>query len=138
MSLVRKSPFYFALEGVVASGKSMTLNWVEKLFMDDAHNLRVVREPVEEFDKWSSYKPLSECYRDPRNNAAVTQLHILKQSFNHYVPRLISARKEETCDVVLSERCIFPPPWFSRRPTSGNTFSPHSPEITFGASGKST
>ena len=109
MSLERKYPIYFALEGVVASGKSTTLNWVEKLFSDDTHNLTVVREPVEEFDKWSSYKPLSECYRDPRNNAAVAQLHILKQSFNHYVPHLISARKEETYDVVLSERCIFSP-----------------------------
>ena len=124
MSLVRKSPFYFALEGVVASGKSTTLNWVEKLFMNDAHNLRVVREPVEEFDKWSSYKPLSECYRDPRKNAAVAQLHILKQSFNHYVPRLISARKEETCDVVLSERCIFSPLVFTEAYFREHIFSP--------------
>ena len=83
MSLVRKSPFYFALEGVVASGKSTTLNWVEKLFMDDAHNLRVVREPVEEFDKWSSYKPLSECYRDPRNNVG-NKCRILTIHFIYY------------------------------------------------------
>ena len=120
----RKFPLYFVLEGIVASGKSTTLGWIKKFFAQDSPKLIALKEPVEEFNTWSSYKPLIECYKNPEKNVTAAQLHILKKSFEYYGSQLLNVRKQKKCDFVLSERCVYSPLVFTEAYFKADIFSP--------------
>lgn len=86
---------YISIEGVIGAGKSTLLN---RLKFD---NFKVVYEPFEKYSQFQSYNPLLEAATIPEENAATTQLHVIRTGCQHYSDSLQNTSIRE---VVLSER----------------------------------
>ena len=98
-------PIYFALEGIVESGKTTLLEWLKVMLLEDGHTFYMIPEPVDKFKKKITYNPLEECYKCPTQSTAMAQIHIMDKSVKHYTEEVMKARKMKL-DLVLSERGI--------------------------------
>ena len=58
-------PIYFALEGIVGSGKMTLLEWLKVMLLEDGYTFYMIPEPVDKFKKKVTYNPLEECYKCP-------------------------------------------------------------------------
>ena len=97
---------YFALEGLVGSGKTTCLN-----HLAFERDVCCVSEPVHLFEHFQSHNPLALQYSDPLTNAVAAQLHILHVSAAHYgqIPPADALLQDK---IILSERSIFSPKVF--------------------------
>ena len=98
-------PIYFALEGIVASGKMTLLEWLKVMLLEDGHTFYMIPEPVDKFKKKVTYNPLEECYKSPKQSAVMAQIHIMDESVKHYTEEVMKARKMKL-NLVLSEQSI--------------------------------
>ena len=101
-------PIYFALEGIVGSGKMTLLEWLKVMLLEDGYTFYMIPEPVDKFKKKVTYNPLEECYKCPAQSTVMAQIHIMDQSVKHYTEEVTKARKMKL-DLVLSERSIVSP-----------------------------
>ena len=99
---------YFALEGIVGSGKTTVMQWLEEILNKNGYSYVIIPEPVEKFKKKLTYDPLEECYRDPEKSAALAQIHIMDESIKHYTAEIAKARSKSV-DFIISERSICSP-----------------------------
>ena len=83
---------YFALEGIVGSGKMTVIQWLEDILQKNGYSYLIIPEPVDKFKKKLTYYPLEECYRDPKKSAALAQIHIMDESIKHYTSEVAKAR----------------------------------------------
>ena len=44
-------PIYFALEGIVGSGKMTVLEWLKVMLLEDGYTFYMISEPVDKFKK---------------------------------------------------------------------------------------
>lgn len=69
---------YIVVDGILAVGKTWTLEKLEDYFYD----LPVIFEPVEKYRKFEfdnlKFNPLELYYQNPKENAVCTQLHVIK------------------------------------------------------------
>ena len=79
MSITR--PIYVAIEGIVGSGKS---SLCEALSLSGSSNIHVLPEPVDAFQTFKNHNPLKLAYENPKQNAAIAQIHIIQSSFTYY------------------------------------------------------
>ena len=98
-------PIYFALEGIVGSGKMILLKWFKVMLLEDGHTFYMIPKPVDKFKKKITYNPLEECYKCPTQSAAMAQIHIMNESVKHYTKEVTKVQKMKL-DLVLSERSI--------------------------------
>ena len=73
-------PIYFALEGIVGSGKMTLLEWLKVMLLPDGHTFYMIPEPVNKFKKKVTYNPLEECYKCPEQSTVMAQIHIMCNS----------------------------------------------------------
>ena len=103
---------YFALEGIIGSGKTTVIQWLEDILQKNGYSYLIIPEPVEKFKKKLTYDPLEECYRDPEKSAALTQIHIMDESIKHYTSEVAKARAK-SIDFIVSERSVCFPLFFT-------------------------
>ena len=101
-------PIYFALEGIVGSGKMTLMEWLKGMLLEDGHTFYMIPEPVDKFKKKVTYNPLEECYKCPEQSAVMAQIHIMDELVKHYTEEVMKVRKMKL-DLVLSERSIVSP-----------------------------
>ena len=99
---------YFALEGIVGSGKTTVIQWLEDILQKNGYSYFIIPEPVDKFKKKLTYDPLEECYRDPEKSAALAQIHIMDESIKHYTSEVAKARAKSV-DFIVSERSVCSP-----------------------------
>ena len=58
-------PTYFALEGIVGSGKMTLLEWLKVMLLADGHTFYMIPVPVDKFKKKVTYNPLEEIINVP-------------------------------------------------------------------------
>ena len=101
-------PIYFALEGIVGSGKMTLLEWLKVMLPKDGCTFYMIPEPVNKFKKKVTYNPLEDCYKCPEQSAVMAIIHIMDESIKHYTEEVMKARKMKL-DLVLSEQSIVSP-----------------------------
>ena len=95
---------YYALEGIVGSGKSTCLS--EFGYHTDVYS---VSEPLHLFQTFKTYNPLALQYMDPVKNLVAAQLHIIRMSAVHYRAEIKAEGSLWQDKIVLSERSILSP-----------------------------
>ena len=62
---MQKMTFYFAIEGIIGSGKMTLLEWLKIMLLEDGHTFYMIPKPVEKFKKKITYKPLKSATESP-------------------------------------------------------------------------
>lgn len=88
---------YFAIEGNIGAGKTCILKEIQKLRPDWG----IIDEPLTAFTHYSKFNPLYESYSMPEKNAAISQIHIIDSSLNHYKK---NAKRDK--EITVSERSV--------------------------------
>lgn len=70
-------------------------------------NVFIIEEPVSEFSTFKHFNPLCINYRNPRENAGLAQLHIMRTIFAHWEEQMTIADKmfgKEQWKLIVTER----------------------------------
>lgn len=103
---------YISIEGIVGSGKTTTLEGLPSVLSPSA--IACLPEPVHAFAQYgNAHNPLTLSYDDPMRNAAVAQIHIMRESCKYYNEQLMDSGFTGK-PIVISERSVLSPEAFIR------------------------
>ena len=91
---------WISIEGNVAVGKTSILKELKSIASD---KFSFIEEPIHLYSNYKDFNPLSLSYTEPVLNSAITQLHIIENSFDWY-SKIFSKYGHGLC---ISERCPF-------------------------------
>ncbi len=100
-------PLVVCVEGLIGAGKSTLL----EALPHQPENLKVLKEPVEQFQQTpSGHNLLEMLYRDMKRNTFIVQTYMNHILSNQWTKQLATCKPT---DVLVSERCLYSPCVFS-------------------------
>ena len=100
---------YFAIEGIMGSGKTTVMGWLGDLLETDGYKFNLVPEPVNDFKWWKTYDPLVECYQNCNQSVAMAHMHIINTSLRYYSQNILMARRTDS-NLIVSDGSVLSPP----------------------------
>jgi deoxyadenosine/deoxycytidine kinase len=108
-----------SIEGPIAAGKSTVLQQLSSSFPP---NTRVLQEPVADFCSYRDFNPLQLTYENPKENAAMCQMHIISCLERFYREQ----QGPSDGELWVTERSLFSPVIFTRALEASGFLSPFS------------
>lgn len=112
---------YISIEGNIGAGKSSIFEKLkEKLWCRKDYFF--FPEPIDKFTKLGDYNPLQLAYENSERYGALTQIYIMKTSFNHYPNK---NNTFPTDSVIISDRDYSSPVKFIHRDHLTGLYDPY-------------
>lgn len=104
-----------AIDGTIGAGKSTLIKELERRICGVGY----MEENLIDYTSFSTYNPLVQMYKNPNQNSASTQMHIIR-TMNQ---RMLSTRM---CDITIQDRSLFSPLVFSKALHASGHLTPFS------------
>ena len=93
------------IEGIPGAGKSTLIDRLQSKLQPE---VVILQEPVEQFEKFGYFNPLTELYDDPIKSSAICQLHFISALCETYGEHVESPNNK-----ILSDRGLDTVPIFT-------------------------